>query len=79
MILPDRVAQCRTPFVVRDNQGGHLWRLDNTADHAEEVKRCPTRYVLADDLTRLCTDVAYSKGARTVACAGLLRIPAPVL
>jgi hypothetical protein len=79
MILADRVAQCRTPFVVRDNQGGHLWELDNTADHAEEVKRCPTRYVLADDLTRLCADVAYSKGARTVAYADLLRIPAPIL
>jgi hypothetical protein len=79
MILADRVAQCRTPFVVRDNHGGRLWRLDNTADHAEEVRTCPTRYVLADDLTRLCADLAYSKGARTVACADLLHIPAPTL
>lgn len=79
MILADRVAQCRTPFVVQDNHGGHLWRLDNTADHAEEVKKCPTRYVLADDLARLCADLAYSKGARTVACADLLHMPAPTL
>jgi hypothetical protein len=79
MILADRVAQCRTPFVVRDDHGGHLWRLDSTADHAEQVRTCPTRYVLADDLTRLCADVAYSKGARTVACADLLHIPAPTL
>jgi hypothetical protein len=79
MILADRVAQCRTPFVVQDNHGGHLWRLDNTADHAEEMRTCPTRYVLADDLTRLCADLAYSKGARTVACADLLHIPAPTL
>lgn len=79
MILADRVAQCRTPFVVQDNHGGRLWRLDNTAEHAEEVRKCPTRYVLADDLTRLCADVAYSKGACTVACADLLHIPAPIL
>ena len=79
MILADRVAQCRTPFVVRDDHGGPLWRLDNTADHAEEVRACPTRYVLADDLTRLCADLAYSKGARTLACEDLLHIPAPTL
>jgi hypothetical protein len=79
MLLADSVAQCRVPFVVQDDDGGHLWRLDNTADHAEEVKVCPTRYVLADDLTRLCADLAYSKGARTVACADLLHMPAQAL
>jgi len=79
MLLADRVAQCRAPFLVRDNHGGRLWRLDNTADHAEQVRTCPTRYVLADDLTRLCADLAYSKGARTVGCADLLHIPAVTL
>jgi hypothetical protein len=34
------------------------------------------RFVLSDDLTRLCTALAYSKGARRLACADLLRIPA---
>jgi hypothetical protein len=34
------------------------------------------RFVLSDDLTRLCTALAYSKGARTLACADLLHIPA---
>jgi hypothetical protein len=79
MFLADRVAQYRAPFVVQDNQGGQIWRLNNTADHAEEVRACPTRYVLADDLTRLCADLAYSKGARSVACADLLHMPAPTL
>jgi hypothetical protein len=77
MILADHVAQSRTPFVVQDNHGGRLWRLNNTADHAEVVRTCPTRYVLADDLTRLCADLAYSEGARTAACADLLHMPAP--
>jgi hypothetical protein len=34
------------------------------------------RYVLSDELTRLCTALAYSKGARTLACTDLLHIPA---
>jgi hypothetical protein len=32
--------------------------------------------VLSDDLTRLCTALAYSKGARTLVCADLLHVPA---
>jgi hypothetical protein len=79
MILADRVAQCQTPFVVHDNHRGRIWKLNNTADHAEEVGKCPIRYVLTDDWTRLFADLAYSKGARTVACADLVHIPAPLL
>jgi hypothetical protein len=37
------------------------------------------RYVLSDDLTGLCADLAYSKGARTLACADLLHVPAVAL
>jgi hypothetical protein len=32
--------------------------------------------VLSDDLTRLCTALAYSKGTTTLACADLLHVPA---
>jgi len=32
--------------------------------------------VLSDELTRLCTALAYSKGANTLACADLLHVPA---
>jgi hypothetical protein len=35
--------------------------------------------VLTDDLTRLCADLAYSRGARTVSCADLLHVPAQML
>ena len=53
--------------------------LNNTFDYAQVVARCPLRYVLMDNLTRLCVDLAYSKGARSVACADLLRVPAQAL
>ena len=75
MTLADRVQQSRAPFVVRDNHTGRVWTLDNTADHAEAVATCPVRYLLQDGLTQLCADLAYSKGAKKLACADLLRMP----
>ena len=77
--LIDSVAQFRTPFVVRNRTSGQVTALNNTADCAEPVARCPLRYVLSDNLTRLCADLAYSRGARTVACADLLHVPAESL
>jgi hypothetical protein len=79
MKLVDCVAQCRTAFVVQGEADGCLTHLNNTADFAEPVTRCPLRYVLSDDLTNLCADLAYSKGARTVACSDLLHVPAQTL
>jgi hypothetical protein len=76
MRLVDRIAQCRTPFIVQNLRTGNLTRLNGAADFAAEMTNCPLRFVLSDDLTRLCTALAYSRGARQLACADLLRIPA---
>ena len=76
MRLVDRIAQCRAPFIVQDLTTGARTRLNGAADFSSEMARCPMRFVLSDDLTRLCTALAYSKGARRLACADLLRIPA---
>jgi hypothetical protein len=76
MRLADRIAQCRTPFVVQSAANHTSTRLNGAADFAKDLAQCPTRYVLSDDLTRLCTALAYSKGARNLACADLLRVPA---
>jgi hypothetical protein len=75
MRLADRIAQCCTPFLVQSETNDSLLRLNCAADFAKDMERCPTRYVLSDDLTRLCTALAYSKGARNLACADLLRVP----
>jgi hypothetical protein len=77
--LADCVAQCHSPLVVRGRTGTEPRVLSDTADCAAAVARCPLRYVLSDDLTRLCADLAYSKGAGTVACADLLHVPAETL
>src|SRR5579862_1223740 len=76
MRLADRVAQCRTPFVVQSETDNTLTRLNGASDFAADIAQCPIRYVLNDDLTRLCTALAYSKGARNLACADLLHVPA---
>ena len=79
MLLADRIGQCGAPFVVQNNGTGRIGTLDNTANHGEAIAKCPLRYVLADDLTRLCADLAYSKGACTLECADLFRLPATPL
>ena len=76
MRLADRIAQCRTPFVVQDTKTGSLTQLNNAAAFSRDIALCATRYVLSDELTRLCAALAYSKGARTLACADLLHVPA---
>jgi hypothetical protein len=76
MRLADHIAQSRLPLYVRSAQSQQTLRLNGVADYSDEVLRCPTRYVLSDDLTRLCTALAYSRGASSLACADLLHIPA---
>lgn len=75
MRLVDRVAQCQTPFLVQDQATRAVTRLNGAADFATAVTLCATRYVLEDDLIRLCTALAYSKGARSLACTDLIHVP----
>jgi hypothetical protein len=79
MKLADCVAQLRRPFIVQDATDQRLTYLSNAADYADVVSKCPLRYVLSDDLTRLCADLAYSKGAQAVSCVDLLHVPAETL
>jgi hypothetical protein len=76
MRLADRIAQCRTPFLVENTKDGSITHLNNAAAFANDISSCATRYVLSDELARLCTALAYSKGASKLACADLLRVPA---
>jgi hypothetical protein len=74
--LADRIAQCRTPFIVENTKDGSVTHLNNAAVFAKDIGNCATRYVLSDELTSLCTALAYSKGARTLACTDVLHVPA---
>src|ERR1700726_4431033 len=76
MRLADRIAQCRTPFIVENTKDGSITHLNSATAFSKDIANCATRYALSDELTRLCTALAYSKGASTLACADLLHIPA---
>ncbi len=78
MKLVDRVAQSRAPFSVQNCGTARVDVLNNTADCAEEVARCPLRFVLSDDLTRLCTALAYSKGSRSLDALTCCACPRPL-
>ena len=76
MTLANRIAQSRAPLLVQLLTSGKVTRLSGPAEYAQQIKSCPLRFALSDDLTRLCTALAYSKGARTLECADLLHVPA---
>ena len=75
MRLLDHLAQSNAAFVVRQSCG-KLWRLTGAADFAPAVARCPLRYVLTDELVRLCVELAYSHSEELCDCLDLLHFPA---
>ena len=74
--MADRIARCRTPFIVENTKDGSVTHLNNAAAFSRDIENCATRYVLSDELTRLCAALAYSKGASTLAFTDLLHVPA---
>jgi hypothetical protein len=76
--LLDHVAQCRAPFLVQHTSGA-LWRLSAASDYAARVAACPLRYVLSDELVRVCVQLAYSEGDQLSACLDLVHFPAEEL
>jgi hypothetical protein len=80
MRLLDRVARCQGPLrLVLDHQPSTLFEVTGPGAFASRVADCPLRYVLDDDLTRACAELAFADGARLVGCLDLVRVPAPQL
>jgi hypothetical protein len=75
MMLADHIAQCETPFLVQSLDSGTVTRLHGAADCAREIRDCPLRFVLSDELVRLCTALAYSSRTAALECADLLHVP----
>jgi hypothetical protein len=74
--LIDLVAQCRRPFLVHRSNGNLTYHLRGAMELAGEVGSCPMRYLLTDELARVCAGLAYSSGDRLVECLDLIRVPA---
>jgi hypothetical protein len=79
MRLIDQVAQCRRPFLVQRSNGNLTYHLRGAMELAGEVGSCPMRYLLTDELARVCAGLAYSSGDRLVECLDLIRVPATSL
>lgn len=74
MRLLDHLSQCVSPVMVRQDDG-RVWQLTGASDYAAALRRCPTRYVLNDEVVRACTSLAYSGGDELAGCIELIRIP----
>jgi hypothetical protein len=76
--LLDQIAQARQPLIVQQTCGKR-WRLTSPCDFAAQLAQCPLRYVLSDELLRLCVDLAYADGDQIAGCLDLIHIPAAQL
>lgn len=80
MRLLDQVASCRTPLrVALDRAPTQPFEVGGPGRYAPLVTSCPHRFVLGDDLTRACAELAFADGERLVGCLDLLRLPAPLV
>jgi hypothetical protein len=77
MRLLDRVSSSREPFVlVPHRPGATPIEVAGPSRFASSIAACPLRFVLGDDLTRACAELAFADGARLAGCLDLLRVPA---
>jgi hypothetical protein len=77
MRLLDRVAHCRAPFrLALGHHPSAPFQVTGPSCYAARVAECPLRFVLCDDLTRVCAELAFADGARLAGCLDLLRVPA---
>ncbi len=80
MRLLDRVARCRTLLALAlEHHPSAPFEVTGPSDYAARVADCPLRFVLGDDLTRACAELAFADGARLAGCLDLLRVPAQSL
>jgi hypothetical protein len=55
------------------------WAFPAAHHFADAVRTCPLRLVLADDLTRCTTQLAYAEGERLSGCLDLIHVPSQQL
>ena len=77
MRLLDSVAHCRAPASPSAVPPSERPETLGPSRFAAQVAACPLRFVLGDDLTRACAELAFADGARLAGCLDLLRVPAP--
>lgn len=79
MHLLDQVARANERIVVSAPHSAAPLCLPGTDVLATAVASCPLRYVLHDDVTELCTELAFEDDTMLGSSVELLRVPAPAL
>jgi hypothetical protein len=79
MRLLDKVAQSAGPTIIETVRDGHTWRLPGADTLADGLQQCPLRYVLHDEVTAVCAQLAFATNTVLSSSIGLLRVPAPRL
>ena len=77
MRLLDRVVQAKESVVV--GRPGEVWRLPGADALAANLAACPLRYVLGDDVTAVCTRLAFEDDTILGSSLELVHVPAPTL
>jgi hypothetical protein len=72
MRLLDLIAQGRSASVYTDDGQ----ELPSASRFRDQIRECPLRYVLSDELVRCATQLAYAEGDRLSSCLDLIHIPA---
>lgn len=76
MRLLDQVFQADGDIVARDKGDASLVRLPGARTIAALLPECAHRYILSDDITALCTQIAFEDGGLVGASADIVRSPA---
>lgn len=53
--------------------------LPRVQEYAQAIRNCPKRYVIDEELTRMCTALAFSEGDRLESCLDLIHVPTPTM
>jgi hypothetical protein len=72
MRLLDLIAQGRGAVI----HAGNGQELPGAHRFGAQIRECPLRYVLSDELARCATQLAYAEGDRLSSCMDLIRAPA---
>ncbi len=77
MHLLDQVTQANERIIVSTPRDAVPLCLPGTDALSTAVAECPLRYVLHDDVTELCTELAFEDDTILGSSVELLRVPAP--
>ena len=79
MRLLDLITQSNKPILIDSTGSQHICQLPGAEILAPRIRQCPLRYVLQDDVTELCTQLAFEEDTILGSSIEIVRVPVPNL